>query len=196
MIPRLYHGASTILTPDKMGVGPLRPLVGVTVHYTGDVGIDRIQKSLLSEGLGYHLVIAKSGYVTQLTYLDLRVQHAGKAKWNGSSPNRSHVAVAIESYGKLQHVAGKGYLAWNGARIEMGKVATRPDNLLNVQYPWDVATTMQEASLKAVLHWFLSYGIKPINICGHDECAIPFGRKVDPGGVLSMSMSDIRKSIA
>lgn len=87
MIPRLYHGATTILTPDKMGVGPLRPIVGVTIHYTGDVGMQRIYKSLLSGGFGYHLVIAKSGEVVQLTYLDLRVYHAGKALWQGVSPN-------------------------------------------------------------------------------------------------------------
>jgi N-acetyl-anhydromuramyl-L-alanine amidase AmpD len=179
-----------------MGVGPLRPIVGITIHYTGDVGIQRIYQSLISEGLGYHLVIAKSGEVIQLTFLDLRVYHAGKALWKGHSPNRTHVAIAIESYGELKRERGAVYRAWNDAFVAKENVAIRPSNFDSTQSPWDAATAKQEASLAAALHWFASYGILPKNVCGHDECAIPFGRKVDPGGVLSMSMPELRKSIA
>jgi N-acetyl-anhydromuramyl-L-alanine amidase AmpD len=194
VIPRLYHGATTILTPDRMGVGPLRPM-GITVHYTGDRDVLRIRKALVDQGLGYHLIIARDGEVVQLTYLDLRVFHAGKASWNGQSPNRTHVAIAIESYGELQHEKGSGYRAWNGTLVAMDKIAIRPGNFNQTKYAWDAATTKQEASLMTVLRWFCSFGISPRNICGHDECAIPLGRKVDPGGVLSKTMVEIRKSL-
>lgn len=198
MIPRLYHGATTILTPESMGVGPLRAS-GVTVHYTGDRGIKKIQRSLINQSLGYHLVIARDGEVIQFTYLDLRVYHAGKASWNGQSPNRSHIAIAVESYGKLQREppGSADFCAWNGDVVKIENIAVRAGNISmnRTQLPWDAATTDQENSLMSALRWFVSLGIKPREICGHDECAIPIGRKVDPGGVLSMTMAEVRKSL-
>lgn len=193
MIPRLYHGATTILTPDLMGQGAMRPN-GVTVHYTGGRDVLRTRKALIQQGLGYHLVIARDGEVVQFTYLDTRVYHAGKAKWNGESPNRTHVAIAVESYGVLSREKS-GYKSWNGDFVPVDKVIIRQGNFNRTEHAWDGATRAQEQSLFAILKWFVSFGIDAKNICGHDECAIPLGRKVDPGGVLSMTMAEVRKSL-
>jgi len=121
--------------------------------------------------------------------------HAGKAVWAGQSPNQSHVAVALASWGHLDQVKPGVFHSWAKVLVPKAEVEQRPDNIKGVVIPWDIATNAQISSLFDVLRWFISLGISPSNICGHDECALPPGRKLDPGGVLPMSMDQLRKSL-
>src|ERR1051326_1245907 len=82
--------------------GPL----GVTVHYTAGRGIDGTVQSLVESDLGYHLLIGRDGTVFQLASTRFKLWHAGKAAWNGLSPNASHVAICFESWGELQRKDG------------------------------------------------------------------------------------------
>lgn len=186
-LPKIYPVAKRIYTPDKPGIGPFSGVNprGITVHYTASGSAD----SALTEeqkGLGYHVLIDRDGSVIQTCYFDLRVYHAGKALWNNLSPNMCHIAVAVVSWGVLDD-EGRTYtkkklpenevVEWNGKK-------------------WHKATFEQEKSLKSFLTWAVHVGgILPKNICGHDECALPPGRKPDPGGILSFSMSDFRSTL-
>lgn len=167
---------------------------GVTVHHTGDTGVDRTMRSLREVGLGYHIVIDREGGVHQLTFLSQRVNHAGEANWNGKSPNRHHLAVAVESWGAVT-LKDKKFKAWTGLEIPATEVARRPGNLGPSDFHWHAATKRQEMALIGFLRWCVSKGIKPTEICGHDECALPKGRKSDPGGTLSMTMREVRNVV-
>lgn len=185
MIPNLYPNAARLYTPDVPASGLFRaglPL-GVTVHYTAS---GSMQSALDEEihGLGYHLIIDRDGTVVQTCYLNKKVNHAGIAIWNTVSPNSHHAAIALVSWGLLDDrgltYAGKMLPAdeikeWNGKK-------------------WHKATDAQEKSLIQALNWFMLNGIKPENICGHDECALPKGRKVDPGGIMSFTIQQFRNS--
>ncbi len=166
---------------------------GVTIHYTAGRSLAGSIEALKQRDLNYHLIIDRDGKITQTSFLRWRVNHAGKAIWNGVSPNQTHVAVCLVSWGELEEVTDKKgetiYTAWNGSIVR--DAVQRKDSFGNMSW-WDSTTFIQENSLLGVLEWFVGCGINPMNICGHDEAALPKGRKRDPGGVLSLSMAQIR----
>lgn len=159
---------------------------GITIHYSADTDYSRVYSWLKKEGLNYHLLIDEVGMIIQTGTLDKMVNHAGKANWNKLSPNKYHVSICLMSWGKLTLKDDK-YYSWNDQEIPFEDMAIRNN------FYWHKATIEQEKMLIAVLDWFVDNGINTENICGHDECALPLGRKTDPGGVLSFSIESIRK---
>jgi N-acetyl-anhydromuramyl-L-alanine amidase AmpD len=194
MLPDIYRGTQKLISPLSMSAGPMIDVEGVTIHDTADIKVGRLIDSLVSDGLGYHIIIDRDGTVIQTTYFSQRVNHAGVAKWNGASPNRQHIAVSLVSWGAVSF-KDKKYYAWNGSEVPGIQVAKRKGNVNETVYNWHAATAEQEKSLMTFLRWCLLRGIKRENICGHDECALPSGRKSDPGGVLSMSMAQLRERL-
>lgn len=170
------------------GQGTMQP-GGVTVHYTADRDLLRSIQALESKNLAYHLIIDRQGTVFQMLPFDRTCYHAGKASWHNLSPNSRHIAVAFLSWGQLRR-SPNGHRSWSDVYVAPNDVRT------NGQGAWDAATDFQEAALKSFLRWAcLELKIDPDSVCGHDECAIPPGRKVDPGGSLSFRMADLRKEL-
>ncbi len=191
--PTVYPMVASIVTPNEHAAGQFigsRPQ-GVTVHYSADRDLQRVIRTLHERGLNYHLIIDREGKVHQLCYLDRRVNHAGPSLWRQQSCNRWHAAVCILNWGQLK----KGAMTWNDIPLPAEDIARRPENVSFKMTLWDAATPAQEASLLMVLRWFVAMKVDPRNIVGHDESAIPPGRKVDPGGALSWTMEDLRNSL-
>lgn len=158
---------------------------GITIHYSADGSSERLRREMFATKIGYHFLIAKNGRIIQTSPLDKTVHHAGKAMWNDLSPNRHHIAIAFICWGKLNE---KGH-TWTGLQIQ--------NPVTRAAGTWEPATNEQEASLIRLLKFLsLTYKISADDICGHDECAIPPGRKADPGGSLSMTMPSLRSSLA
>lgn len=192
--PALYPFVASIVTPDKFAKGPWhsgRP-TGITLHYTADRNKDRAINALRERGLGYHLVIDRDGKVTQLCYLDKRTDHAGPSSWEGQSCNQNHIAVAVVSWGKVDMGKAGGFYSWSQDVVPVSDVALRPYNVSRQPDYWDAITSTQEDTLMAVLKWLCSQGISSANVCGHDEAALPPGRKIDPGGALQFTVRGIR----
>lgn len=189
--PRVFPGASrehqgVVQTVGAFHGGSPR---GVTVHYTASRDISSTISTLASKNLGYHLIIDRDGTIYQCAEFTGRLNHAGKALWNGLSPNKAHLAVALISWGLLKELAPGACESWGGKLV-----ATEDCKYRQGQW-WDAATTAQELALLKFLRWATIQGIDAGSICGHDESAIPKGRKVDPGGVLSLDMPRLRDLI-
>jgi N-acetyl-anhydromuramyl-L-alanine amidase AmpD len=182
----IWEPADSLWEIDRLGVRSWPGLpTGITVHYTADGDLERVKREMNSSKVGYHFIVDRDGLIHQTANLAKAVNHAGKAMWNGQSPNRTHLAVAFISWGHLD----KDGRAWNGMKV-LNPVKRR--GLL-----WDPATEVQEKKLLQLLSDLMrDFDISPMNICGHDECALPAGRKADPGGSLSKSMAEIRKGFA
>lgn len=194
-LPALYPFVRSVFQPTSLARGPFaQGVVGVTVHHAADRDLDRVKKHGASTRIGYHLVIDRDGFVHQTAYLDQQVAHAGNALWNGVSPNRAHVAVCVLSWGRVTRGDG-GFKSWSGALVPTADVVRRPGRD-GKPGTWDLTTAKQEAALLDVLAWLVACGIDPAQVCGHDECALPLGRKDDPGGVLSCSMKQVRERLA
>lgn len=192
--PKRYDKAQLVM-PDRNSRDPFpqNTPVGIVVHHTADRDLGRVRTSLDQNGLGYHLIIARDGSVTQHGWLDRQMWHAGKALWNGHSPNHRFLGVSLLSWGevKLDDVDGR-WKSWSGATIPETEVVHRQANVGQGFFYWDAATPEQFKSLTDVCLWLCNQGIWPKLVCGHDECALPRGRKSDPGGVLPVSMMDFR----
>lgn len=192
-IPPIYPFLNVIKYEKNVNKGQWeanRPL-GVTIHYAADRNVERTLSWLKREDLCYHILINREGEIIQTAFLTNTVNHAGHAEWNGLRLNKNHIAIALMSWGKLKEQCGN-YYSWSNEKIKKEDTASRP-NFKGEIGIWDKATNKQEAVLQKVLSWFLTVGIEPENICGHDEAAIPSGRKEDPGGVLSISVKEIRE---
>lgn len=193
MLPDAYPMADKLVNPMAFAQRAMKPQ-GVTVHYTGDGSAKAAIAALNARDLGYHLIIDRDGKVYQTCYLTQSVNHAGKAVWNKLSPNRHHVAVAIVSWG-LAVKKGDEFTAWTGLPLPTIEVKRRKGNVNDGDFFWHTATALQEAKLNQFLRFCVSRGIRPENICGHDEASLPKGRKVDPGGVLTKRMAEIRDGL-
>lgn len=187
--PKLYENVRKILRLNEAAAGAIDGPKGVTVHYTASGNVDQTVSYLISQNLGYHILIDKDGKTTQMVDFQSRCNHAGKADWNGNSPNRSHIAVALISWGELEASSDLStFRAWTGHIVPAEDVV-----VTNGKF-WDAATKDQISALMIFLHWCVQFGIHPDQICGHEECAIPLGRKADPGGVLD-PMAAIRSRL-
>jgi len=178
------------MSAGAMGGAP----VGVTIHDLASRDVEASIKYLYGSGLGYHAIISRGGEFIQTCYFSHKVNHAGASTWRGNSPNRTHISIALASWGEVTESSG-GFMSWAKKDVPAADVKERAGNLDRIDRHWDAATEEQEAALMAFLYWAIENGIAPKNICGHDEAAIPFGRKNDPGGVLSMTMPELRSRL-
>lgn len=185
---RLYPKALIYNQTIENGIGNFNPC-GITIHYTaGGTAVSSIEY-LRTTSLRYHLIIDRNGDIYQMVRLDQRVNHAGDANWQGLSPNRKHIAIALANYGKLELQEGK-FLTWSGQSMNQTFVEYRPFTLSHGSAYWEKCTKAQESSLVDLIYWLMkNLNISPKHICGHDE-ATP--RKIDPGGCLSFSVSELR----
>jgi len=157
----------------------------MTVHYTAGPSAGSAIQALKKRGLNYHLIIERDGTVIQSAWLTHSVFHAGAASWAGISPNRWHIAVALVSWGK---VTAKG-VTWNGTAVPMNEIVAQGKHF------WHKATPEQEARLIEIGSWLVQRGLSSADFCGHHECCIPIGRKLDPGGILSFTMTEFRQRL-
>lgn len=187
---RVYPDIAGVRFADELS-GPAFVPSGITIHHTADPDVDRVVRSLREQRLAYHLIIAADGTVIQTAWLNRRVDHAGAATWRGKSPNKHHIAIAVASWGRLTEEPAGVMRSWSGAVVDRGQVVARKD-VFGKPARWHAATPAQEATLLAALRFFVAAGIAPADVCGHDECALPKGRKDDPGGVLSRTTGELR----
>ena len=181
----IWENADKLHDLDRLGTTfwPVVP-TGITIHYTADENMDRVKREMNMNGIGYHFIIDRDGSLHQTAHLLKAVNHAGKAMWNGQSPNRTHIAIAFISWGLLN---SDGF-AWNGSKAVGVK---------RMGHLWDAASQAQEMRLSTLVRQLMQeFSISAANVCGHDECALPKGRKSDPGGSLKLSMIDFRKAIS
>ena len=185
LLSEYYPHIESLIEPDKDLRGEFTDIMGITLHYTGARSTSSTLTALKSTGYRYHILIERDGSVHQLAKLTHRVNHAGRALWRGYSPNKYHIAVALESWGFLdQH-----HKSWAGTFIP-------PEERREFEgYTWDKCTEIQEVRLLAFLTWAIENGVPVNGICGHDECCLPFGRKKDPGGILWLPTPAIREKL-
>lgn len=185
--PRRYPFAIFLNEPKAPSFYPR----GITLHYTGGASAESSIEYLLKVGLSYHFLIDRDGLVFQMESLAKPTKHAGRASWKGLSPNKHHVSIAIANYGQLEPHSEGGvnyYKDWTGNLHD--EVYAKDDKL------YEPATDEQEQSLFDLCLWLCrAFMLTGEDICGHDECALPKGRKLDPGGIFSFHISKFRKMI-
>jgi hypothetical protein len=179
---------------------------GAVVHFTAGRSLlgAKNAKNTVEGGIknGYmFFVIDKDGLVYQNFPLSDWGYHAGTSNWKdlGSSVSSKLVGIEICNAGSVKPLKDK-YVSWFGEIYEPEQVRhikEKRDALDPTGY-FHKYTTAQETSLISLLVWLHKNNpdvFKIENVVGHHEVAVPYGRKNDPGGSLSMSMTALRQKI-
>jgi N-acetylmuramoyl-L-alanine amidase len=172
--------------PDPELGRPMNPK-GLVVHFTASYSIKGTIQWFKEKVYDIHLLIDKNGEITQMVPFNRTADHAGKSAWKGYDGLNSHfIGIEVVCLGPLTPTSDGFKDCYN--RPYKGKYTTA--SMLGYKF-WESFTKEQEESLVDSVRAIINhYGIKPEMVCGHFECSP--GRKIDPGGSLSMSMDQFR----
>lgn len=175
--------------------------IGAVIHFTSGRFENDMEDAIntgiwmAKEGYG-SFIITRTGKVIQSAPLDKWCYHAGES-YNeelGKSLSSKLVGIEIQSAGLLDKIKDDFYPWWD-RKNPIPKENVRYDALAVVPGYYHKYTTQQEKALLDLLCWLKSNNPDVFSfnhVLGHDEIAIPKGRKSDPGGCLSMPMSAYR----
>lgn len=144
-----------------------------------------------------HYVIGRNGQIVQLVSTDKCAWHAGRSQYRQydgeprDGANKYTIGIELANHGLLEKVDGRYYYRLGRALRDYKKPGEPVQATLT--YPsskqvrgwWEPFYDNQIDALK----WLLGvlkdsgYGKAVENLQGHDEIAIPEGRKMDPGPV-------------
>lgn len=185
--PWLYPKARQV--PDRdTSKSELKPQ-GVVIHYTVSDNLDATVEFFQKNEVDIHFLIGKDGSLVQMVPCNRQAAHAGESSWNGLKfLNQYFLGIEVVCLGPLQKTKtgfSDGY--------DRPYRGTPRDKLMLGNRFWDPFTPSQEQALREIVGWMLaSYKFPVSNIVGHHEIAPT--RKIDPGGSLSVSMDEFRKS--
>jgi N-acetyl-anhydromuramyl-L-alanine amidase AmpD len=179
---------------------------GAIVHFTAgrfekglQSAIDTIEYGA-SQGFAYW-AIAIDGTVVRGHDVKKWGYHAGVSERSplGKSVSKRLIGIEICCAGKVTKNPDGSFSTWYGTKLTG---AAKARYIATKRYPeeetgyYHCYTTEQEAALVNLLMQFRedSGGVFSLdNVFGHDEVAMPRGRKNDPGGSLSVGMPEFRK---
>lgn len=141
----------------------------LVIHYTAGGSKESTVKWFAdpSSKVSAHFVIGENGEITQCVPLKMAAWAVGDAKVN----NKQSISIELVNKGKLKD-------GENGVYATM----TWPSGK-SVRGVWEKYNAVQMAALSALI---LAIGMSPYraviqDICGHEDIALPEGRKTDPG---------------
>lgn len=135
-----------------------------------------------TENASAHLLIDRTGRVTQLVPFDITAYHAGNSRWKDvRGLNRHSIGIEMENLGLLGRRDGAWY--WNRTRA----VPAAEVEVVGGQ-GWHRYT---DAQLQAFFH--VSCALRRAyptleDVVGHASIAIPAGAKVDPGPAFPLEL--------
>ena len=167
-------------------------------------------RSAVNKGSFAQFVIARDGSVFQNFPLDEWGYHAGKSNWPGlgSGVSDDLVGIEIQNSGKIAKASEGIYKQYftntsRGDKYFMEDEVRHSENNDNIQKGvYHKFSPEQEEALIKLLLWLEENGMGIFEfkfVLGHDEVAgkkgIGYNRKNDPGGSLSMTMTELRAEL-
>ena len=140
------------------------------------------------------LIITPTGpvlKVVQLIPFNMRGSHAGESQWKGEpSVNNYSIGVEVASWGPLQKRGDKFYTVGSGGKVEWpaDQVYTGRHRIKACPYEYWCDYEEAETDFAVNLGLTLLKAYPSIeDTLGHDEVAVPEGRKIDPGPAWPMT---------
>lgn len=170
-------------SPNKGGALTPRYLV---MHFTAGASAEGSIKWLCNPDAqaSAHLVIARSGVITQLVPFNKVAWHAGQSRWQGLSGLNQH-SIGIEmdnAGGPLKRVTG-GWQAWFGTVYPSSEVLEAEHKFGGGMAGWHLYTPQQLEAARLVAA-LLVKEYELLDVIGHDDIAPT--RKTDPGPAFPM----------
>lgn len=177
--------------------GPL----GAVVHFTAGRYDKGVQSAIDCANYGAtqdfaYWVIARDGTVLKTHDLDSWGWHCGASYCDalGNSLSKHLLGIEISCGGDLNHSGD----TWWGDSVPPAEIVEITKGRYTNEAPgkYQMYTAAQETALIQLLQYLKQRDPKNFsydNVLGHDEIALPAGRKCDPGGSLSMGMPGLRQ---
>lgn len=173
---------------------------GAIVHFTsGRDGAEKTINGGIENGYAF-LCIQEDGLMCQAHPLSKWGYHAGKSKWPGLDGTVSDELVGIEinNAGKVDKLPDGRYKTWFNTYIPESRIRYTKGVANQDKGYYHTYTAAQEKCLVEFLLWMKSQAPSIFSfdfVLGHDEVAVPHGRKTDPGASLSMTMPAFREHL-
>ncbi|OJF93476.1 N-acetylmuramoyl-L-alanine amidase [Pararhizobium antarcticum] len=187
---KLSTGTTNVPFVKSPNIGGIVKPKFLVIHYTASGPGNDIARyfSTRAANVSAHLVIDRSGRITQCVPLDTKAWHAGKSTWKDrdgtthTGLNSNSIGIEIENWGPLKR-SGSTWLSWTGVPVDSSLVVEARHRYGSPNGGWEAFTAAQiEATTLAAQAICAAYGID--EIVGHDDIAP--GRKSDPGPAWSM----------
>ena len=132
-----------------------------------------------------HLVIDRSGAITQMVGFNKRAWHAGKSAWkNLNGMNRFSIGIEIVNLGKLKRSESGEWMSWNSVKIPADQVIVAQHKNESAPAGWHIYPEAQiNATLNVAVALHAEFDFE--DILGHEDIAP--GRKTDPGPAFPMA---------
>lgn len=185
----------------------------VVVHFTASQPPDDGDISWLCDPrakASAHFVISRSGRVTQLVELDEAAWHAGVSqlrldKGLRKNLNATSIGVELDNVGPVVRGDGGGFFVQLGERMEPYR-GTLPPAMASLAFPnghvvksfWEPYPEPQLLALDQLLVNLegAGYAAAAKGLVGHDEIAVPTGRKLDPGPLFPWKRYAQRRAVS
>jgi N-acetylmuramoyl-L-alanine amidase len=163
-----------------------QPYDGVVIHYTGGGSGRRTAQWIATDNncrVSWHFIICRDGHTIQQVPLDHAAWHAGLSEWPHSSgetySNANDYAIGIELANRGPLIADSRMGLSYESHGELVRVRNGNARNIDGQF-WEEYTDEQLAALDTLLIDLAEAGV-PTRLFGHNEIAVPRGRKTDPG---------------
>jgi len=176
----ILHGVEFKQTPNISGER-ITPKY-LVIHYSASGTLAGTVRHLTKKGSGVsaHLVIGRDGKVVQLASFDQRAWHCGKSEWMGETDlNDMSIGIELVNWGKLEHDE-LGFRSWLLEGIVDEQAAQGRSRTTGENAWWHTFTPEQLKSCFQVAE-VLVRAYQLTDILGHEDIAMPRGRKLDPG---------------
>lgn len=158
----------------------------LVIHYTAGRTADESVSWLASTAAeaSAHVVIGRTGSVTQLVPFNRVAWHAGISTWEGlRGLNHHSIGIELDNAGRLERKGGR-WCAWFGDAYPDDEVMEATHKHATRACGWHTYTSEQiEAALKLSAMLIRKYGL--LDVVGHED--ISPGRKSDPGPAFPMA---------
>lgn len=167
--------ASGKFFPTKNHGGKIKPRY-LVLHFTANGTLSGTVKWFQKQGseASAHIIIGRDGEVVQMVPFHLRAWHCGQSRWRGLGDLNSHsVGIEMVNWGKLTYRKGK-LVSWAQEVID-------DDDAVEVMGEWWQRYPGEQVEVCANLAREIVRAYELEDVLGHNEIAIPAGRKSDPG---------------
>ena len=163
----------------------------ICIHYTANDSFQGAINTLTNPNskVSAHIVLGKQGELCQLASFTSKCWHVGQSEYKGLTElNKYCIGIELCNFGPLtQNKVGMFY-SWNGKLIPPDDVYT-DDNGKH----WNTYTSAQLSVLWSLTEAIVKVYPTIIDVVGHEDLAMPRGRKQDPS--VAFPMSDLRKHL-
>lgn len=181
--------ATQMKTPNRGG--KLKDPSFIVIHYTAGRSAYDSARWLCNPAAkaSAHLVIGRDGALIQLADFNEVTWHAGQSEWDGVHGLNNHsIGIEMDNCGPVTRVNGRWRALHLGKDYADNDVVEMQHKLGGPVRGWLMYSPTQIAMLEEICRDLVAAYPSIKDVLGHDDVAVPKGRKLDPGPAMELDV--------